>query len=359
MRKITVMTVLLAPAMLAGLGVGCGPGVDRSRMTDRLTVYNWEEYLAPETIPAFEKEFGVTVDLKTYEDERVMLEQLKEKPEEYDIVVPSDSVVEEMITLGLLAPIDLEVIPNFKYVADRFKGLHYDPQNGYSIPYMWGTTGIALNTKRVPEGGNSWQILWNPAYQGRMSMLNSPDEVIGAALKYLGYGLTTIDPAELEKAGAILLEQKPLLAGYMDPQQIKEKMKTEELWVAHCYSGDALMIAREKPEIRYVIPKEGAEIWVDNFCIPANAKNKYTAEVFIDFCLRPQVSAGNANFVRYANTNEGAREYTDPAILKNPSLYPPPEVIDRCQLSSLETLPGITEIRDGIWKKLTMKGGPR
>ena len=129
-------------------------------------------------------------------------------------------------------------------------------------------------------------------------------------------------------------------------------MKAGEIWLAQCYSGDALMIAEEKPEIKYVIPKEGAEIWVDTFCIPVNSRNKYTAEVFIDFCLRPEVSARNANFVRYANTNQAARPHTDPDIINDPALYPPPGVIARCELTSHETFPDIEEIREKIWEEL-------
>lgn len=328
---------------------GCRPAAGPD---ERLLIYNWEDYLAPETISAFEREYGIEVVVETYPDEKVLLADLLKSPEKYDLIVASNSLVENLIRLNLLAPLDLEALDNFRHLEDRFRGLHYDTKNRYSIPYLWGTTGIAFNRGEIPGEIVSWSVLWDPEYSGHLAMLSDPDEVIGAALKYLGHSINTINHAELEAAGAALREQKPLLAGYLDPQRIKDGLAEGEIWAAQCYSGDAMMIAAEHPEIVYIIPREGADLWVDNFCVPAGARNRRAAELFINFCLEPEISAANANYLRYANTNLAARRHTDPAILSHPGLYPPAEVVERCEITSSETFPEVREIRARIWREL-------
>ncbi len=334
--------VLGLPLLLAG----CRPA------GERLTIFNWEDYLSPEVISAFERKYGAEVEVRTFPDEKVLLWELREGENRYDLIVASNSLMEKLIRLDLLAPIDLDAVPNFRHLEDRFWGLHYDPKNRYSIPYLWGTTGLAVNREKIPGESDSWEILWNPEYRGRIAMLSDPDEVIGAALKYLGYSINSINHEELKEAEAVLLDQKPFLAGYLDPGQIKEKMAAGEIWAAQCYSGDAIMIAEDKPEVVYLIPREGADLWVDNFAIPANAENPLLAEKFINFCLDPENSAANANYLRYANTNQAARPHTDPEILNHPGLYPTAEVIDRCEITSLETFPMIRRIREEIWARL-------
>ncbi len=350
MKRNTGLTLALL-GVLAGVLIlaGCRPAPEP---VGQLVIFNWEDYLAPETIPLFEQRYGAEVVLETYPDERVLLEELQRGDRNYDLIVAGNALVEKLIRLELLSPIDRAAIANFPNLDPGFQGLHYDPRNRYSIPYMWGTTGIALNRDKIPRETDSWAILWNPEYRGRLAMLSDPDEVIGAALKYLGYRINTINHDQLEEARAALVEQKPLLAGYLDPQQIKDGMIAGEIWAAQLYSGDAMMVAEEKPEVVYLIPREGTDLWVDNFAVPAGAVNQRGAELFINFCLEPEISAGNANYLRYANTNQAARPHTDPEILVDPGLYPPPEVIELCEITSLETFPEIREIRAGIWNEL-------
>ncbi len=350
MKRNTGLTLKLL-GVLAGVLIlsGCRPA---PQPVGQLVIFNWEDYLAPETIPAFERRYRAEVVVETFPDERTLLEELQQGERNYDLIVAGNALVEKMIRLGLLQPIDLANISNYPNLDPGFQSLHYDPGNRYSIPYMWGTTGIALNRDKITREADSWSILWNPEYRGRLAMLSDPDEVIGAALKYLGYNINTINHAQLEEARAALVEQKPLLVGYLDPQQIKDGMIAGEIWAAQLYSGDAMMVAEEKPEVVYLIPREGTDLWVDNFAVPAGAVNRRGAELFINFCLEPEISAANANYLRYANTNRAARPLTDPEILADPGLYPPPEVIELLEITSLETFPEIREIRAGIWEEL-------
>jgi len=261
-----------------------------------------------------------------------MVTAVQSNPGKWDVTVASDGVVRDMIGMKLLAPLDLENIPNLKNVGEDYLNPVYDPGNAYSVPYMWGTTGIAVNRKYVKETEDSWSILWNPKYKGKIAMLDNAYEVIGAALKYLGYPGNSTNLEELEEARKLLLEQKPILRGYEDCVTTRDDQIEEKLWAVHQYSGEGAFVADENEDVEYIIPKEGGFLWVDNLMIPKDSPHKYTAEVFINFILRPQVSAKIANYLWYANTNEAAAEFTDQEILDAPSIYPSEEVLARCEL---------------------------
>ncbi len=255
-----------------------------------LNFYNWEDYIAPSVLEGFEKEFGVKVNLQTFEDEEEMFSSVQSNPAKYDLIIATDGLVNEMKKARLLAPIDLENISNFKHIEPRFISLETDPHKKYSVPYLWGTTGIAYNADFIKEEVNSWAILWDAKYKGNISMLNSPYEVIGAALKYLGYSLNTTNPSQLQEAREKLLEQKPLIRGYDDPITVRDNLVSNKLWIAQAYSGDAMYAILKNKSINYIIPKEGASLWVDSLCIPRDTPHKYTAEVFINYLLSPKVS---------------------------------------------------------------------
>jgi len=221
----------------------------------------------------------------------------------------------------------------------------------YSIPYMWGTTGIAVNRKYIKETEDSWSILWNPKYKGKIAMLDNSWEVIGAALKYLGYSGNSTNLEELEEARELLLEQKPILRGYEDCVSTRDELIEENLWAVHQYSGEGAFAADENENVEYIIPEEGGFLWIDNVMIPKDSPHKYTAEVFINFILRPQISADIANYLWYANTNEAAAEFTDQEILDAPSIYPSEEVLSRCEL--FVDIGGAAEAKyNEIWAEL-------
>jgi len=348
--KIIIVLAILVIGVFGYIQIVKEPEVPEEELSSVLNIYNWEDYFGETTLEDFEEEFGVKVNFEMYEDEEEMLSSVQSDPAKYDIVVASDEMVTEMVEMRLLAPINMANLPNFKNIGDEFKNPSYDPGNKHSVPYMTWSTGIAVNRKYVMEDVDSWGILWNPEYKGKISMLNNSSEVIGAALKYLGYPLNSTDPAQLEEARELLLGQKPLLRGYEDPITIRQDLISEELWAAHEYSGEAAFAADANEDVEYIIPEEGAAYGVDTLAIPVDAQHKYTAEIFINFILRPDVSAEISNYLWYGNANEAAREFTDPEILESPSIYPPEEILNRCE--SFQDTGEAYKIYNQIWEEL-------
>jgi spermidine/putrescine-binding protein len=315
-----------------------------------LHLYNWEDYLGETTLADFERETGIQTKLETYPDEDVMLSSIQSDPSRYDLFVASGDLAREMIQAKLVAPLEARSLSNWGNLAERFQNLPYDPGNRYAVPYMWGTTGLAVNRKRVKEQTISWSLLWNPRYKGRIALLNNGHEVLGGALKYLGYPLNSANEAELARARDLLIRQQPLIVGYLDPETIKQKLISGEIWIAQAYSGDAAFAREENPEVDYVIPREGAAMWIDMFLIPRSAPHKAEALAFLDYVLRPEVSGKIANYLCYANPNEAARPYTDREILEDPAIYPPPEVIAKCEF--LENLGSAVYLYNRFWAEV-------
>ena len=355
--RLTISLVLIFGLSLSFVGQDKGAiaeAAEKQKLDKVLNVYNWEDYLGPDTIANFEKEYGVKVNLEIYEEEQIMLSVVQSDPSKFDLIILGDRLVREMAKLRLLAPLDMENIPNFKNIGQRFKNTTYDPENKYSVAYLWGTTGIAYNTKYITaEEAKSWALLWNQKYKGKLAMLNNQFAVIGATLKYLGYSFNTPTREQVGEAREKLLEQKHLLKGYIDPINIMDMLVKEEIWAAQLYNGDALFAAGSNPDISFAIPEEGSEFYVDNVAIPRRAKHKYTAEVFINYILRPQVSADIANYQWYANANEAAKEFIDPGMLEDPSVYPPKEIMDKVNL--WQDLGDLNKDYNRIWAQLRAK----
>lgn len=352
-NKIIILFSILA-VISAGVIVYFGLVKNRQpkeQLSAVLNVYNWEDYFGTSTIEDFEKEFGVKVNLEVYNNEDTMLSGVQSDPRKYDIVVGSDILVKEMINMKLLAQIDKANIPNFKNIGSEFKNPVYDPNNEHSIPYMWGTSGIAINRKYIKEEP-SWAILWNPAYKGKIAMLDNMQDVIGAALKYAGYSANSVDPEELAKAEGLLIKQKPLVAIYQGDEATKDDLISEKIWAGHTYSGSGNSIAQENENVEYSVPKEGGFIWTDNLLIPVGAQHKYTAEVFINYILRPDVSAKIANYLWYANANEAAKKFTNPEILQNSNVYPPEEVRKKLEFSGYFGGVEAVALYNKIWAEL-------
>ena len=353
-KQILIIIILLI--ILAGITgyfqIVKNPEPTKEKLSDVLNVYNWEDYFGETTIEDFENEFGVKVNLATFENEDEMLSAIQSNPRQYDVTVASDILVKEMINMKLLTQLNIENISNFKNIGSEFKNPSYDPGNKYSVTYLWSTSGLAINRKYIKEIEPSWSILWNPEYKGKISMLNNMQDVLGSALFYLGHSGNSINPTELEEAKNLLLKQKPLLRGYEDTITIRDDLISEKLWAGHIYSGDGAFAAAENENIEYIIPQEGAFITLDNLVVPIGAQHKYTAEVFINFILRPDVSAKLVNYLWYANTNEAAREFTDPAILQNASIYPSEEVKKNLEFSGYFGGVEALALYNQIWAEL-------
>jgi spermidine/putrescine transport system substrate-binding protein len=323
--------------------------VDRSKLSNELNIYNWSDYIGEDTIPNFEKEFGVKVNYDTYEDNEALLAKLQSGATGYDIVVPTGYMVEIMIKQGILAPIDPSNVPNLKGVSKTLQNPPYDPGRKYSVPWQWGTTGFAYNSKKVAGKVDSWNLLWDPRYSGKITILDDMRSAISVALKKLGYSLNSTSEKELMEAKKQLLEQKPLLKAYISAP-VKSLLISGEVWLSQLWVGDTLMAKDENEDIQYCIPKEGCEIWDDNLAIPKSAPHKYTAEVWMNYCLRPEVSAGVSNFVHYATPVEAAKKFINKEDLNNPGIYPTEDVMDRLEFQ--KDVGEATRIYDQIWTEL-------
>ena len=313
-------TAVPADVPAATSAPGDGAQVDTSRLSSELRVYNWGDYVDPDVLDEFEQEFGVTVVLDVFPANEDMIAKVRAGGSGYDIVVPTDYAVQIMADDSLLAKLDKTLLPNISHIDPGLLDKYFDAGNVYSVPYLYGTTGIAYNQARLAELGvappDSWAALFDPAqaqqYAKLFSMLDDERETPGAALKYLGHSLNATDPAALDQARQVLLAQKPLLAAY-NSSDVNRKLAGDEYVLAHAFSGDAMQAHaglegefEGNPDIKFVIPKEGGTIWMDNLAILADSPNAYTAHVFINYMLRPEVAARNAEYVGYLTPNKDA-----------------------------------------------------
>ena len=297
-----------------------------SDKTKTLRIFIWEEYIDPEVYRLFEREFEAKVVEDNYGSNEDMRAKLQAGGAVYDLVVPSDYMVTLLRKDGLLLPIDLSRIPNLKHLAARFRDPIYDPSHRFSVPYQWGITGIGYNKRAVMPLPTRWADLFQPAYiepyKNRISMLNDIREVIGAALVASGHSPETTDPQNLAHAQTLLLQQKPFLAKY-DSESFEDSLASGETVLAQGWSGEIAMAQAQNPDIAFVIPAEGTFLFVDNWAIPKGTRQKELAEDFINFVLRPEISAMIVNHARYASVNEAATPLIKPEILNGPSYYWP------------------------------------
>jgi spermidine/putrescine transport system substrate-binding protein len=319
-------SAVTAAAILTACGAGApaaeptaapdADGVDRSRLAETLYFYNWADYIEPSILESFQQEYGVEVVMDIYDSNEDLLAKLRAGNSGYDLVVPSDYAVQTGISEELFVPLDRSLLTNIGNLNSSLLGLYFDPENTYSLPYHYGTTGIAYNSEVFPDGISSWAVLFDPAqvsqYAGRVSMLDDARETPGAVLKYLGASLNETDPALLEQVAAILTEQKQYLAAYNSSDAYR-KLASEEYVLSHIWNGSA-MLARTglggefepNDKIRFVIPDEGGMIFMDNLAIVADSPNAYTAHVFINYLMRPDIAALNADYIGFLTANAAA-----------------------------------------------------
>jgi len=330
----------------AALAAGCGGAEQTAR---ELKVYNWGDYIDPEVLKDFEKETGIKVVYDTFATNEDMYVKIKSGGSDYDVAIPSDYMIKRMINEGLVEKIDLKNVPNYDNIDDTFKNLAYDPKNEYSVPYMWGTVGIVYNKTMVTEPVDSWSILWNPNYEKQILMLDSPRDSIGITLKYLGYSLNTKDDAQIEQAKQKLIEQKPLVLAYV-VDEVKDKMISGEAALAVVWSGDAMFIKAENPDIGYFVPKESSNLWFDAAVIIKGAKHKREAEEFINYLSRPEVSKKNAAYIGYSTPISKAKDMLDDATRQDPAAYPSESLIK--DLEVFDDLAAVIEKYDKAWTEI-------
>ncbi|MBI3158007.1 MAG: spermidine/putrescine ABC transporter substrate-binding protein [Chloroflexi bacterium] len=327
----------------------CG---DPAQLSAELLLYTWVEYIDPELKDRFEVDCGVKVIETNFDSNETLLATLQAGGTGYDVIVPSDYMVQIMIDEGMLQELDFSLIPNIANMNPQNVNQYFDPEQKYTVPYFFGTSGFAVDTNVIAEPVASWSMVFepDPAWCGKISMLDDQRETLGAALMYLGYGINDTDPAHLEEAKNLLIAQSECVKAY-DSQTNDDLIIQGETVIGHMWTGDAILAGLPdyggREGIVYVIPEEGCTIWQDNLAIPVGAPNTYTAHIFINFLHQPEVAAQNAEWVGYGTPNEAAKEFIDPEILADEGIYPPPEVAARLQW--IEDVGDALELYDRIW----------
>ena len=331
MKKKVLASVLLA-SMCASLLAGCG-GSDSASSDNQVVVYNWGEYIDPDVLDEFEEETGISIIYDEFETNEIMYPKVEAGAVVYDVICPSDYMVQKMIENDLLEPLDYDKIPNISNIdPDYLKSAEqFDPGNRYCVPYCWGTVGILYNKTMVDEPVDSWDILWDEKYKDEILMQDSVRDAFAVALKRLGYSLNSTDSKELQEATDSLKEQKDLVQAYV-VDQVRDKMIGNEAALGVIYSGEAIYTQRENPNLEYVIPKEGSNVWIDGWVIPKNARHKENALKFLDFLCRPEIALKNFEYITYSTPNKAARALIEDDDIRNSTIaFPTADMLKNCE----------------------------
>lgn len=342
-----VLPVLMAIVIIGG-GIYYG-STNLASGSNQVIVYNWGEYIDPEVLEMFEEKTGIHVVYEEFETNEIMYPKIQSGAIAYDLVCPSDYMIQKMLQNDLLQPLDFDNIPNAKNIGDVYfeKSQQFDPDNLYSIPYCWGTVGILYNKTMVDEPIDSWKVLWDTKYKDSILMQDSVRDAFGVALKTLGYSLNSTSIHELTQARDLLIQQKPLVQAYVI-DQVRDKMIGNEAAIGVIYSGEAIYTQSENPDLVYVVPKEGSNMWIDSWVMPKNAPNKENAEKFLDFLCRPEIALMNFEYITYSTPNEAAREMIeDPEIRNSEIAFPDDSILSRC-----ETFTYLGEDADEVYNQL-------
>ena len=315
-KTFKVICALLSFIFACSALVGCGGE------KTVLNIYNVGDYIDTDVIKMFEKENpNIKINYETFYTNEEMYIKVANKSTAYDVIVPSDYMVERLISEDLLYEIDYNNVPNMKNIGEQYLNKDYDPDNKYSVPYMWGTMGVLYNKTMVDEPVTSWKILWNEKYKDKIFMYNSERDTIAITLRMLGYSMNSKDDAELNAARDALIAQKDLVLAYCG-DEVKDKMIANEGAMTIAWSGDAFYCIDENPDLAYAIPEEGSNLWFDSLVIPKTSQHKAEAEKFIDFMCRPDIAKMNAEYIGYSTANEAGRELLDDEIKNDPLRYP-------------------------------------
>jgi spermidine/putrescine transport system substrate-binding protein len=323
-----------ASRALAALALLVGTALPSSRPASAkdgrtLHLFTWSNYTVEDVLAEFQKEFDCTVDEKHYSSNDVLLAQLQSKATGFDVAVPSDIVLPVMAAQGLLEPIDRAKLKNLSHLDPTFLGREADPKDEWSVPYTWGTAGLAWRTDKLGEKVDSWDAFSDPRAHGQAYLLEEARDAVGAALLFSGHDVNATDPLSLADAKRTLLSWKPHLKGFTG--EVRDTLESGEGWLVQAYNGDVAQARRTRKDIAYTVPKEGGIFWVDNLVIPKGAQQDL-AYAYIDFVLRPEIAARISNGILYAVPNKDALEKVDPAIRADPSVYAPADVRARCKV---------------------------
>ena len=362
---ISMASLTAASALLSGCGAsgntgasGTDSAASGSADGGELYVYNWGEYIDEDVISQFEEETGITVVYDLFETNEEMYPVIEAGAVNYDVVCPSDYMIQKMRENDLLAELNFDNIPNIDQIDPAYMEMSqaFDPENKYSVPYCWGTVGILYNTRLLEELGvpapTKWADLWDERLSGEILMQDSVRDAFMVALKKDGYSMNSESKDELEQAKQELIDQKPLVQAYVI-DQVRDKMIGGEAAVGVIYSGEMLYIQDEAVslgldyDLEYVIPEEGTNLWLDSWVIPKNAKNKENAEKWIDFMCRPEIAKANFEYITYPTPNKGAFELLDEDMQNNKAVFP-----DIDSLKDSEVYQYLGDDTDAIYNEL-------
>ena len=348
MRIKRVLSQLLALVMAVSLtACGSAPGKEKSAVVN---VYNWGEYIDESIFDRFEDETGIKVRYTTYSDNETMYATLMNGSANYDVIIPSDYMISRLINEEALEELNFDHIPNYANIDQEYRSREYDPENLYSVPYMWGVVGVVYNTKMVEGTPDSWDILWDEHLKGQILMFDNSRDALAIALARMGCSLNTTHGQELSAAMNMLEEQKPLVQAYV-MDQIFDKMEASEAAVGPYYAGDAVTMMANNPDLSFFFPKEGSNYYVDAMCIPKGAKNKENAEAFINFMCEPEIMKANAEVTNYSLPSSAGRALLDEEMRENPYIYPDESVLQNTEV--FVNLPQNTlELYDKLWMDL-------
>lgn len=338
-----------------------GSGCDRAREADSpggtgamatLHYFTWSDYVSPELIREFEQAHGARVVVDTFSSNEELLAKLQGGASGYDVTVPSDFMVSVMAAQGMLAELDPAALPNLNALEPHLQHPAFDPTHRYAVPYLWGTVGIGFDSAVVRPPPDRWDVLWDGRYRGRISMLNDQREVFGAVLRSMGQSMNTIDPAMIEAAKQKLIAQKPLVKTYAS-EHYDQLLASGDVVLAQGWGGPVARAMRDRPSLRYVVPKEGGTIWADCLVVLQTSPNKALAMQFINFLIDAHVAARTSERLLFAASNREARAWIRRDILENPAVYPPAELIPRMEW--MGDVGKAMRIYDRAWTELKMQ----
>jgi spermidine/putrescine-binding protein len=342
-RQFLALTGLAAaaPASLALQACSSGP---QERVVN---FFNWSKYIGKDTLPRFTEKTGIKVNYQEFADEEEMFAKLRSGALGYDLIVATDYMIPRMKALNLVDPFPPGMLKNIGNIDPKFRGTPFDPDDAFTVPYLWGTTGIGFNKSKMPKPPSSWSVLWDERYKEKISMLDNSRDCISTALLMKGYKETTTDEKQLEEAKQLLLKQRPLVKQYSSSTYI-DGLVAGELYMAMAWSGDVLQAAKENPQLDYAIPKEGSYMWVDNMCLVRGSQHREDTLRLIDYLIEPETAAEVANTVRYASPNTAAKPKLDKALREDPRVFPPKDVVARLKFHSLLD-PETSQLWNEVW----------
>lgn len=342
-KTFKLLSLSICILLMGAFFVGCSKD-----LSEQISFLNYGENIDKETLKEFEKKYGIKVNVETFDDMETMYQKISKGGVKYDVILVSDALMPRMIKKGLIQELNKDNIPNISQMDKDYLNLQIDPGNKYSVPYMFGTVGLIYNKDVVKEKVDSWDILWDEKYKDKVFMFDTYRDTMGAALKKLGYSLNSKNPKEIEEAKELLIKQRETVNPIYGVDNGTTMIPAGESDINMIWSGEGLNLQDENPNLVYVVPKEGANFWIDSLCIPKNAENVEGAEKFINFVSDKESALRIADEIGYTTPNKEARLAQPDNVKNNPNAYMPKEIMDRCEI--YEDFPmDVKKIYDNAW----------